>query len=54
MNVDVMREQLAFFADKYNCDINNIMIGIINGNLYIWDYDEFTEKISKILEIIPN
>ena len=54
MNVDAMREQLAFFADKYNCDINNVMIGIINGNLYVWDYNQNANEVFKILEIIPN
>ena len=52
MNIDVTCKQLAFFAEKYNCDINNIMIGIINGKFYVWEYDEYAEKMSKILEII--
>ena len=49
------KDCILHYANKHNCDINKLIIGIMYGDLYIWRYNGTNHQEEyEVLEIIPD
>ena len=48
----VMRSFLIGLAEKHNCDVNMLMVGMVFGDMHVWKYDEGAANVFQQLEIV--